>query len=407
MDTIHFVLVGFGDVGTRIFPTLLQIKQEQRNKLPSEQNLRQISIVDVHEPDVVRQRASEVLSNRFPHYSDIQYDEKAHIDFLMDNYFRDTRPEVADSIPPALFRRIGAKRTIVYLATDPDQYLTLLHKYWPLGDIFAIEKPLARESPDDTRMPSHKAHAIEEFAERYRGIFDKVFVPVDHYLGKYMLTVFEYIRTIPEFAEVINDANTIIFQFLETKIDDPSLRPYFAKTGIIADMMPHVLALLTKIFGPGLAVSKQSVVSSRVASYDEQCSAAGIKERNETYAEIELRVSEHRHADRTVMVRIGKGVGVEERKVAFVDSRGHTIEMSLPFTADGCERPGQVLLKTPGTPELVTELLPGGHQPERWDKAWYNIILSLMAMELGKPPDIFLGIPDAKSIITVIEDLRS
>jgi hypothetical protein len=35
----HFVLVGLGDLGTKIFPTLLQINKEERKKPPFEQNL--------------------------------------------------------------------------------------------------------------------------------------------------------------------------------------------------------------------------------------------------------------------------------------------------------------------------------------------------------------------------------
>jgi hypothetical protein len=253
-----------------------------------------------------------------------------------------------------------------------------------------------------------KAKAIADFAGRYGGIFDKAFVGVDHYVGKYMFTVLEYIRAAPEFAEVINDANTIIFQFLENEIDIPRSRQCFARIGIIADMMPHVLALLMKIYGPAVGVSKTGVLSWRMNSYDEMCKAARIEDKKETHAEIELRISEHRHADRTAIVRIGKGVGVEERKVAFVDSRGHIIEMELPFTVHGSGKSGRVVLKTPGrTIELrPPELSLAELSAEAWDKAWYNVIRGLMSMELRKPPEIFLGIQDAQKIVSIIEDLK-
>ena len=165
-----------------------------------------ISVVDIHPWARLRAQARTALQQRFRHYSAIKYQSTKHLRYLADNYFQDTRPQ-ASMIPPGLFKRIGAQRTIVYLATDPDHYLALLNKYWPLGDIFAIEKPLARQSPDDARKPSDKAKQMADFAQRYSGIFDKAFVPVDHYLGKYMLTVLEYIRTMPEFAEVITQTD--------------------------------------------------------------------------------------------------------------------------------------------------------------------------------------------------------
>lgn len=352
-----------------------------------------------------------MLKRRFPHYSALAFKPRAHLAFLAANYFQDTQPN-GPLIPADLFNRAQAQRTIVYLATDPDRYLPLLYKYWPLGDIFAIEKPLARAPSTDARNRSNtasdKAREITVFAERYGGMFDKVFLGVDHYLGKYIVTVLKYIRKVPAFAEVINDANTIVFQFLETDIADPLIHPYFAKTGIIADMMPHVLALLMKMFGPDLNICREKVIRWRMKSYNDMCKTANIPDRKETHAEIVLRMSEQRHADRNVIVRIGKGVKYEDRKVAFVDSRGHIIEMQLPFTVDGAERSGCVLLKTPGgTIELrAPDVSPAELSAGPWDNAWYNVIRNLMSLKLGEPPDIFLGIREAEKIVRIIEELR-
>lgn len=193
MAKTHFILVGFGDLGTRIFPTLMQINDEESKKLTAEQNLLDISIVDFPPVEEILEKVKPKLERRFESFSEIQYEESKHLDFLRNNYFQDSRD--SKLIPEDLITRIRPDRTIVYLAIPPDGYLSALKKYLPFANIFAIEKPLATDS--------EKAGELVDFARKNFEFFGKRFIPVDHYLGKYSVNLLNRITKLPKLGAII------------------------------------------------------------------------------------------------------------------------------------------------------------------------------------------------------------
>lgn len=384
MNKTHIILVGFGDVGTKIFPALMQINQDKSDDTGSIE----ISIVDIKSWDDILTEVKPKLRDRFRNYSKIEYNEGTILKFLKENYFEDKNPD-SNIIPDGLLKRIKPERTIVYLALDPDKYLDALRKYLPFGNIFALEKPLAKNS--------EKAIELINYTRENANFFGKQFIPIDHYLGKYAVNLFKKISSMDRFS-IIKDSNIIVFSFLEENISSPSEQPYFASTGIIADMMPHVSALLTKILKTKFMLEPKQVKSSILDSYDIQCESAGILSCKETYAEIELNLSEIDGPNRTVIVRIGKGIQHEDRSVAFVDSTGDILLMKLPHSK---LEEGEVLLKSKS---LTGELRVDIEKPasEKWDDSWYNIFKGLKDKEFSQ----FLTMDDANEIVRMIEDIN-
>jgi len=383
MTKTHIILVGFGDVGTKIFPTLMQINKDGTGAIGS----LDISIVDTFSWDDMSTKVKLKLKDRFEGYSEIEYDEKLHLEFLKNNYFQDDDPD-GYLIPEGLIKRIRLEKSIIYLALDPDKYYGSLEKYLPFGNIFAIEKPLAKDSD--------KATALVNYAKQYEQFLGKRFIPVDHYLGKYAVNLFDKISKTHKFRTIIEDSNLIIFSFLEKKISPPSENPYFASTGIIADMMPHVSALLKKILNTKFIMEPKKVRSSVLDSYNKACQKANISP-VETYAEIELVLSEENRPPRTVVVRIGKGVPLEDRTVTFVDSVGDILLMKMPHTE---LKEGEVLLKDEALWIKVDYEKPA---PKKWDNSYYNIIVGLMDNKSSP----FLTMEDAREIVEITKEIRN
>ena len=265
----HFILVGFGDAGMKIFPSLMQILEDNINDIPLK-----ISIVDRKPKEEILKYAKQNLKKLFEKYSEIPYDENNHLKFLDKNYFQN---DIKDTmIPYELINRIEPERTIIYLAINPDLYLKALKKYLKFGNIFAIEKPLAKNLVTSKKLL--------KFTRENAGFFNKHFIPVDHYLGKTAFSLLEPISNNERIGDIIEDANLITFSFLET--DEPSIESDFPSKGIIADMMPHVLALLKKILKTEFTLEPVQVESSFLDKYVEQCEEKKIFPYRETYAEI-------------------------------------------------------------------------------------------------------------------------
>lgn len=386
MDKTHIILVGFGDVGTKIYPALMKIREENR-----EQNTLYISIVDILSKDEMLKTVEPKLKSRFRDYSDKPYDEKEHLEFLKNNYFQDLYPDNEDKIPKGIMDRTSRK-TIVYLALDPDKYKIVLKKFSTIGDIFAIEKPIAKNPT--------KAKEIVDYAKQSKTFFvKKSFIPIDHYLGKDAFYLFDMISNNPRFKDIINDSNLITFSFLEKDIIPPIGHPYFRTTGIIADMMPHVSAVLKKIFKNKFELKFQRVKSSVLDSYKKECLAANLSYK-ETYAEIQLALSGDEIANKTVIIRIGKGMHHEDRAVAFVNDGSHEILlMKLPHRDLAI---GEVLLHSTSTSEVLLKIDHEKLISEIWEKSWYNIIRGLMDEKF----DRFLIMEDAQEIVKLIEEIK-
>lgn len=388
MVKTHIILVGFGDVGTKIFPALMKIREENQDEL----NSLDISILDILSKDDMLKTVEPKLKSRFKDYSDKPYDEKEHLKFLKNNYFQDLYPENKDMIPKGLLERIRSDKTIIYLALDPDKYMMALQKFLIVGDIFAIEKPIAKNPTKATDIVTYSKQNEDFFG-------NKRFIPIDHYLGKDAFQLFDMMSIMPRFRENINDSNLITFSFLEKDIIPPTGHPYFRTTGIIADMMPHVSAVLKKILKKNFKLKLQQVRSSVLDSYKKDCIAANLSYK-ETYAEIQLALSGNEVSNKTVIIRIGKGTLFEDRTVAFVNDGTHEILlMKLPHRD---LTKGQVLLSSTSTSKELFKIEHEKLFTEIWDKSWYNILQGLMNNKFNQ----FLTMGDAQEIAEMIEEIK-
>jgi hypothetical protein len=142
---------------------------------------------------------------------------------------------------------VGKRRLIAYLATPPEAYpayIEELHDFWAeraLPAVVALEKPLANSAADLRRL--------DHLVQRVRRDRFQV-VSVDHYLGKRALELIqEAFRNFRAFQEDIQEKTLqVAVEFIETDLEDARQRPYFLKTGIIKDMMPHALAVVRSLF---------------------------------------------------------------------------------------------------------------------------------------------------------------
>ncbi len=369
----HFILVGFGDAGMKIFPSLMQILKNNINNIPLK-----ISIVDHKKKEEILKDAYLKIEELFNKYSEIPYDENIHLKFLDANYFQN---DIKDKlIPEGLIDRIEPERTIIYLAINPDLYMKALKKYLKFGNIFAIEKPLAKNL-----VTSNK---LLKFTTENAGFFNKHFIPVDHYLGKTAFSLMEPISNNERIGDIIEDANLIAFSFLEK--DKPSIESAFPSTGIIVDMMPHVLALLKKILKTEFTVDPVQVESSFLDKYVKQCEDKKIFPYRETFAEIKLVLSEDSKPTRTVIIRLGKGMSKEERTIVFVDSTRSKLCIEL--------NKSEVSLIS-GKPSKPIEI----KTPKSWDISWYSIIQDLIKNDF----DQFITMEYADKIVKTIEKIRS
>ena len=369
----HFILVGFGDAGTKIFPALMQICRDHPESL-------HISIVDVKSLDEISKGLEKKLKGRFKQYSNLKY-EKKYLDFLKNNYFEDKSPSL-ELIPEDLITRIGQEPTIVYLAIDPDLYLGALRKYLHFGDIFAIEKPLAKNSKE--------AEKLVEFTREKNDNLDKLFIPVDHYRGKKQ--VLDLVERIIIYKDQVKNANVIVFSFLEER--PPSTNTYFRSTGIIADMMPHVLALLKKILDSKFQVDIRQVKRKFDKKYVKKCEKSNLQYK-ETAAEMELFLNEEGGFTRSIIIRIGKGEEKEDRTVAFVDTGTDNI---LKIKLKPLKDPG-IYIKSGGKENKLEDLKS---MSTKWDNSWYNIIQELICDDYAQ----FLKIKDAQEIVEIIEKIK-
>ncbi|HEY9205198.1 MAG TPA: hypothetical protein VIO58_04695 [Candidatus Methanoperedens sp.] len=384
MTKKHFILVGFGDAGKKIFPALIQFCRYFPRSLD-------ISIVDVKSLEVMLSEGLEkTLEDRFEKFSNLRLENdeiKKYLKILEKIYFVDEKPRDEELIPKGLIPRIDREEPIiVYLAVDPDLYLSALKKYLHLGDIFVIEKPIAKDSK--------KAEELIKFIREKEEDLDKLFIPVDHYRGKkQVLDLVETIIKREDFYNKIKAANIIVFSLLEKR--KPPTNTYFVSTGIIADMMPHVLALLKKILNCKFDVEIKQVKSAFHKSFNKF--KKYHPQYNETFAEMELFLIEEGGLTRTVIIRLGKGTPDEDRTVAFVDSNTNDyLKMKLKPLKDAG------IYSISGGKQIKLELEVPKHMSSKWDNSWYNIIHELMHDEYDK----FLTMEDAQKFVEIIEKIK-
>jgi glucose-6-phosphate 1-dehydrogenase len=124
---------------------------------------------------------------------------------------------------------------VLYLATRPQDYLWYLERFAPLCHRVAIDKPLAT---DEVQM-----NRLHQFAELNRQLDIR---PIDHYLFKRGFGKFNENLEQRSHGLSLRDLREIEITIHEEGLD--AYRKYFIETGIIRDMMPHVLAMVHSLF---------------------------------------------------------------------------------------------------------------------------------------------------------------
>lgn len=195
-------------------------------------------------------------------------------------------------------KRIG-RSNIVYLAIPPDRYADAVRKYRSVAKIFVLEKPWAR--------------SVSELNKIRRLAKDRI-VGVDHYLWKPEVRGFLSVHA--------GNPRTIQVALCEDRL--PSLkREHFWLSGIILDMLPHALSLISAAF-PDTKVTPTKAMT-RTCNHKRMAKARrlhGAKPNfsDETFARIDLGAAS-----------VVLGMGVKVKPVKYLKER---LECSKFLRAD-------------------------------------------------------------------------
>jgi predicted dehydrogenase len=194
--------------------------------------------------------------------------------------------------------RIGDSN-IVYLAIPPDRYAAAVRKYLSVAKIFVLEKPWAR--------------SVSELNKIRRLAKDRI-IGVDHYLWKPEVRGFLSVHA--------GNPRAIQVTLCEDRL--PTLkREHFWLSGIILDMLPHALSLISAAF-PDTKLSPTKVVT-RTCNHKKMAKARslhGTKPNfsDETFARIDLGAAS-----------VVLGMGVKVKPVKYLKER---LESSKFLQAD-------------------------------------------------------------------------
>ncbi len=177
---------------------------------------------------------------------------------------------IRDDGSPKIIKKIRNKienDNIVYLAIPPDRYAAAVRKYKSVARIFVLEKPWARSVAE--------LNKIRKLAK------DRI-VGVDHYLWKPEVRGFLSVHA--------GNPGAIQVTLCEDKLPSTK-REHFWLSGIILDMLPHALSLISAAFPD--AELKPTRVVTRTCNHKKMVKARrlyGTKPNfsDETFARIDL-----------------------------------------------------------------------------------------------------------------------
>lgn len=271
---INLIIVGIGDLATKIIPAIkkLEDKKQVKNVIfvdtkPVEKILEAVRIPKL--------RISKDLYEWFEmQKSHIILHDDGNNSILMDKI----RNHIAkDDV-----------KTAVYLATPPIAYHSCVIKYNEIAQIFFLEKPWA----DD---PSQLEQTLKLAG-------NKKIMGIDHYLWK------ESVRGFLKNNKNIMKLESGNFDFVIAENLPPKFRKYYWDYGETADMMPHVLPLLDKLFNMQTTVLDSKEFKFRCAiwnpkdlEYVDNNNRSVINK--ETFIEIEALLEK-----RIIHIVLGKGI---------------------------------------------------------------------------------------------------
>ncbi len=213
------------------------------------------------------------------------------------------RDDGSTKVVKKIRKRIG-NSNIVYLAIPPDRYADAVRKYRSVAKIFVLEKPWAR--------------SVAELDKIRRLAKDRI-VGVDHYLWKPEVRGFLSVHA--------GNPGTIQITLCEDKL--PSLkREHFWLSGIILDMLPHALSLISAAFPD--ANLKPIKAVTRTCNHKKMAKArrlhgAKLNFSDETFARIDLEAAS---------VVLGMGVKVKPVKYLKMRLESSKFLQADPFFVD-------------------------------------------------------------------------
>jgi hypothetical protein len=278
---------------------------------------------------------------------------------------------------------LGERRLIAYLATPPEAYPAYLEELSAfsagreLPAVVALEKPLANSSDDLARIDG----LVQKVgSDRFQ------IVSVDHYLGKRALDLiqeaFHNFRTFREDTQ--EKTLQVAVEFMENDLEDAKQRPYFLKTGIIKDMMPHALAVVRSLFD-----------DPRLLFYVRRwCWGSQIEpeaaDPTPTFFEGEFVASSEVTPPRSIWIRLMKGVKELKGRKLLKICTGDPAPITVDFAT------GEV------------EIGEGHTFKARWEgeAGWENCLLRLLRQEYSRFPRWEAAVSGMKTILEIDRRMR-
>ena len=269
---INLLIVGIGDLSTKILPAV--------KKLEEKNQVKNVIFVDTKPVEQILEELKRIESRIPKNLYEWFESQKSHI-ILHDNGNTST-----------LINKIrnyvdeDEVKTAAYLATPPSAYHSCILKYNEIAQIFFLEKPWA----DDLSQLDQ----ILKLAE------NRKIIGIDHYLWK------ESVRQFLKETKNITKLESGNFDFVIAEDLPPKDRKYYWDYGEIADMMPHVLPLLDKLFNMQATILDNNKFKFRCAIWNPN-DPDYVNNNNiikkETFIEIESVLEK-----RDIHIVLGKGI---------------------------------------------------------------------------------------------------
>ena len=269
---INLIIVGIGNLSTKIISAV--------KKLEERKQVKNVIFVDTKPVEKILEALKALkIPNDLYEWFKMQ---KSHI-ILQDNENNST---LIDKIKDYVVK--DEVKTAVYMVTPPSAYHSCVIKYNEIAQVFFLEKPWA----DD---PSKLEQTLKSAG-------NKRVLGVDHYLWK------EYVRRFLKDDNNITKLESGNFDFVISEDLPPKDRKYYWEYGEVADMMPHVLPLLDKLFNLQATILDSKEFKFRCAIYNPNDLEYVNKNnksiiKKETFIEIESLLEK-----RIIHIVLGKGI---------------------------------------------------------------------------------------------------
>ena len=269
---INLIIVGIGNLSTKIISAV--------KKLEERKQVKNVIFVDTKPVEKILEALKALkIPNDLYEWFKMQ---KSHI-ILQDNENNST---LIDKIKDYVVK--DEVKTAVYMVTPPSAYHSCVIKYNEIAQVFFLEKPWA-DNPS-------------KLEQTLKSAGNKRVLGIDHYLWK------EYVRRFLKDDNNITKLESGNFDFVISEDLPPKDRKYYWEYGEVADMMPHVLPLLDKLFNLQATILDSKEFKFRCAIYNPNDLEYVNKNnksiiKKETFIEIESLLEK-----RIIHIVLGKGI---------------------------------------------------------------------------------------------------